>query len=295
MGVIGGVAVSVGGSLLSSALSGGGGGDEGAALSQAAIDELKAQFGLVQEDVQPAIELGQRQIPGVERAATVGGLDEILGEIFGTDFFKNLVAERTRGVEGALSAGGFTRSGAAVKELSAIPQDIGLAIEQLITGRKTDLFKTGIGASLDLGGLGIQGASAQAGVASNQAQRSFLASQGDLDRSSDLLAGLISAGGSIISSRGEGRVAQGKTFFSDRNLKENIEKISKIGSLNLYQWDWKPEIADTFIGKMSTIGFIADEVKKLYPEFVKNLFGFDCILYPKLLHKIEDETALAAA
>jgi hypothetical protein len=292
MGAFAGAAISIGGSLLASSLAGDGdgGGDEGAGISQAAIEELKRQFGLVEENVQPFIDVGARQIPGVERAATVGGLDEILGEIFGTETFRNLVGERTRGVQGALSAGGLTRSGTAVQELSAVPQDIGLAIEQLISGRQTDLFKTGLGATLDLGGLGIQGASAQAGVGSAQAQRSFQAGQGASSRRSDLIGGLIGGGGSII-----GGLAQSGFFNSDPWLKENVEIIGKIGSLNLYQWDWRPEVADTFIGKFPTIGFMADEVKKLYPQFVKPLFGFDAVHYSNLLDKIESENVLAAA
>lgn len=291
MGAFGAAAVSIGGALLTKSLSGSQGGiDESAAISQSAIDELKRQFGLVEEDVQPAIELGERQIPGVEQAATVGGLDEILGEIFNTDIFKNLVAERTRGVEGALSAGGLTRSGAAVKELSAIPQDIGLLLESLITGRKTDLFKTGLGASLDLGGLGIQGASAQAGVATQQAGRSFTAGQKDQARQDDFVAGLV---GSLGVNAGP-LISQAAGFFSDRRLKMNKVIIGKVGSLNFYQWDWKTAISKTFIGKLPTIGFMADEVKKLYPEYVKNLYGFDTIIYSKLLDKIEAETALAA-
>jgi len=288
MGVIGGLAAGAIGSLLGG--DGGGGGDESAALSANAIEELKKQFGLVQEGVTPAIELGQRQIPGVERAASVGGLDEILGEIFNTDIFKNLVEERTRGVEGALSAGGLTRSGAAIKELSAVPQDIGLFIEQLISGRQTDLFKTGLGATLDLGGLGIQGASAQAGVAGGQAQRSFQAGQNEAARSSDLFGGLIGAGGSVL-----GGLASSGFFNSDPWLKENREIIGKIGELNLYQWDWIPEIANTFIGKFPTIGFMADEVKKLYPQFVKSLHGFDAVHYSNLLNHIERENELLAA
>jgi len=291
MGAFAGAAVSIGGALLTDALTGEKGGvGESAAISQSAIDELKRQFGLVEEDVRPFIELGQRQIPGVERAATVGGLDEILGEIFNTDIFKNLVAERTRGVEGALSAGGLTRSGSAIKELSAVPQDIGLAIEQLISGRQTNLFKTGLGASLDLGGLGIQGASAQAGVAGQQAGRSFTAGQVDQSRRDDLIGGLIGGLGPSVAPI----ISQVAGFFSDPCLKMNKVIIGKVGSLKFYQWDWRPEVSKTFIGKLPTIGFMADEVKKLYPQFVKTMYGFNTIIYSKLLDEIESEVDLVA-
>ena len=40
---------------------------------------------------------------------------------------------------------------------------------------------------------------------------------------------------------------------------------------------------------------MADEVKKLYPEYVKNIYGFNTIIYSKLLDKIESEIVLVAA
>lgn len=277
----------------------GGGGDAGlgdsGAISQAAIDELKRVFGLVEEDVQGAIGLGQSQIPAVGQGATIGGFDQSLEDIANSAIFGTLVGERTRGVEGALSAGGFTRSGEAIEQLSAIPQDILLSIEQLISGRQTDLFKTGLDASLNLGGLGIQGATAQGNIASSQAQRSFLGSQAALDRSTGAFSGLIGGAGDILSARGSARVAEGLSFFSDPILKENIEKIGKVGSLNLYQWDWIRETASTFVSKLPTVGFISTEVKKLYPEFVGKVFGFDCIDYHSVLNRIEHENELLAA
>ena len=272
---------------------GGGDGDGGAAaanaISREGIDEIRKQLGIVQEDVRPFIELGQAQIPGVERAATVGGLDEIFGEIFGTDTFKNLVGERRRGVEGALSAGGLTRSGTAIEELSAVPQDIALAIEQLISGRQSNLLRGGQSSALDLGGLGLQGAANIGGIATGAANRVFQGEQAGLQRESDLLGGLIGAGGSVL-----GGLAAGG-FFSDSKLKENIEKIGNIGILNLYQWDWAPETKGTVIGEFPTMGFISTEVKKIYPEFVKKVLGFDFIDYQGVLNRIEQENELLAA
>lgn len=291
------VAAGVATQAISGAFSGDGGGGTGesAGITREGIAEIRKQLGQAQEDVQPFVELGQRQIPGVERASTVEGLDEILAQIFGTEGFRNLVGERRRGVEGALSAGGLTRSGTAVEELSAVPQDVGLLLENLIFGRQRDLLTGGQAAALDIGGLGVQAGANIGGLGSGQAQRSFLANQAGQNRESELIGSLIGAGGSLIGARGQARVGQGKSFFSDHNLKENIQKIGNLGKLNLYQWDWITEIKDTFIGNLPTVGFIADEVKKIYPEFVENVLGFDAVLYTRLLDKIESETVLATA
>ncbi len=300
MGAFGGLAVSIGGGLLSSALSddagdaGGNAAQSARAISQEGIDEIRKQLGLVQGNVQPFVEAGQRQIPGVERAASVQGLDEILGEIFQTDTFRNLVSERRQGVEGALSSGGFSRSGRAIDELSAVPQDIGLLIENLISGRQSSLAAGGQSAALNLGGLGLQGAANIGGITTGASNQAFQGLSSDrlrqAESQNDLISGLFGAGGSVI-----GGLQSGGFFNSDPWLKENKIIIGTIGQLNLYQWDWIPEVAKTFIGKFATIGFMADEVKKLYPDHVKPLLGFDAVHYSNLLDEIESENELAAA
>lgn len=43
------------------------------------------------------------------------------------------------------------------------------------------------------------------------------------------------------------------------------------------------------------MGFVSDEVKKLYPEFVQKVLGFDFIDYHGVLNRIENENELLAA
>ena len=76
-------------------------------------------------------------------------------------------------------------------------------------------------------------------------------------------------------------------FFSDPNLKENVEEVGEIGDLKVYKWDWKPETKGTLVELCGTVGFMADEVKKLYPMFVGVFGGFDVIDYEKLLNHLE--------
>jgi len=63
--------------------------------------------------------------------------------------------------------------------------------------------------------------------------------------------------------------------WSDRRLKKNIRKVGKISNgLNVYsyQYLWSAE---------PQIGLMADEVKQLHPEAVKNFAGFDAVDYNK--------------
>jgi len=100
---------------------------------------------------------GVGQIGALEEGTTAQGLDERLGRIFDTESFNRLLEERTRAVQGGLAAGGLTRSGTAIEELSAVPTDLGFQIEQLLTGRSRGLFDTGFGAARDLAGIATRG------------------------------------------------------------------------------------------------------------------------------------------
>lgn len=105
----------------------------------------------------PFFDPGVNQIGALEEGTTAEGLDARLGRIFDTESFSRLLEERTRGVQGALSAGGLTRSGTAVEELSAIPTELGFEIEQLLTGRSRGLVDQGFTAGRDLAGIATRG------------------------------------------------------------------------------------------------------------------------------------------
>ena len=76
-------------------------------------------------------------------------------------------------------------------------------------------------------------------------------------------------------------------FFSDPNLKENIEEIGQVGPLKLMQWDWLEKTKGTMIDKCMTIGFMADEVKEIFPQFVHEFCGLMVVDYPNLLNELE--------
>lgn len=227
-----------------------------------AIEELRGQQA-------PFAAAGELALPEVIQGISAGGLGERLSEIFGTDVFEDLVGERTRAVEGQLAAGGLTRSGTAISEAAAIPTDIGLALESLLTGRATDLA------------FGAQGAGAQ--TSANIAN--LLTRQG-----ADVASGILTDA-QARAAGGQNLVNLATTaagiFFSDPVLKENVEQISHIGDLALYEWDWIPETKDTMIAKYGTTGFMADEVLEKYPHHVSEFCGFLVIDYPSLLDELE--------
>lgn len=83
------------------------------------------------------------------------------------------------------------------------------------------------------------------------------------------------------------------TMFSDERLKENMEKVGKIGELNLYEWDWKPQ-AKGLVGTEMSLGFKAQEVEEIYPDCVSEIHGIKKVNYP-LVHKhLERDLRLAA-
>jgi len=92
---------------------------------------------------------------------------------------------------------------------------------------------------------------------------------------SDALGGLFgSGGGDILGGIGDalgGSEILGTigSFFSEREMKENIEKIGKLNNgLNLYKWDYKPEFKDMASHGTYT-GVMVDEAKKVAPDAVK--------------------------
>lgn len=233
----------------------------------------------------PFIQAGAGQIGALEEGATPEGFGERLRRIFEGGALDPLIEERTRAAQGQFGAAGLTRSGGAVQEIAAIPQDIGLMIENLLSQRSGELFNVGQETALGFGGLVGQGAGQQAGVFAGEQQR--LTQEGIAE---------VQAESAQERSRQEAKTqrrGQSLSFvsslFSDPSLKENVEKIGNVNDLNIYQWDWIPGAMKTIIGSLPTIGFMATEVKEGYPEFVKTVCGFLTVDYDGLLNRLETD------
>jgi hypothetical protein len=66
--------------------------------------------------------------------------------------------------------------------------------------------------------------------------------------------------------------------WSDRRLKKNIKKIGRLmNGLYVYTFNY-------IWGGKSQIGVMADEVKKVIPEAVVEVYGYDLVNYTKVIH-----------
>lgn len=236
------------------------------------LDELKRQFDISRGDIEPFRAAGARALAGREASSTLEGLSGNLSRIFqGLD---PLVAERTDAVRGQLGATGLSRSGAGVQAIADIPTQLGLQIEQLLSGRQESLSNLGIGAATTSAGLGQQYGqnvlNTQTGIGQAQAQGILGSAQAQ--------AGFTQGVGNLLGSF---------LALSDPRLKTNIVKVGQINDLGIYQWDWIPEVEGMMVADTSTLGFMADEVEEKYPEYVAEFGGFRCIAYAPLINLLE--------
>lgn len=256
------------------------GGDAAGLQAQAnlqGIEEIKRQFGITQENVDPFIQAGQGALPDVQQGATAGGFGQRLQDIFSGGALDPLLEERTRAAQGQFAAGGLTRSGAGVRGVADISSQLGFDIEQLLFGRQQGLAGQGVNSALQLGSLGQGSAQGQANLFSNTGAAR---SSGSLLDAQTKAANIEQAGqvvGTVL-----------PLLFSDPNLKTNVEEIGEMNGLKVYQWDWVPESEGTIIEHFPKIGFMADEVEESYPEYIKEYGGFKVVDYTSLLNRLEE-------
>jgi len=254
-----------------------------------AIAELARQFGISQENIAPFLDTGTRALRDERRASTIEGLNRNLGNIFGSRRFDELTEERMEAVQNHLAAAGLTRSGTALLEAARVPTDVALAIEDELFNRASGLAGRGLNAAVGVGDLGQvnstsianllnqSGASAAAGVrgsANATASGILTGAQADAQNTQNTLNTAATLAG---------------IFFSDPDLKENIEKVGEAYGLSIYQWDWIPESEGTLVRGCSTMGFMADEVEEKYPDFIGEFGGYRTIDYPGLLLHLESK------
>ena len=256
-------------------------GSSGAAMqgqyNQQAIDEIKRQFELTQDNIAPYLGAGATALTDVQQGSTAQGLDARLAEIFNSDTFGSLIGERQRAVQGQLSAGGLTRSGTATQEMANVPTDLGMMLEQLLTNRSTGIANTGANSAIGLGNIGANASGNIANIYSNTGQAAANGAVTDAQSEAQGNQNLLNTAATV-----------GMMFFSDPSLKENIEKIGMVNDLTLYQWDWKESTKGTMIDGCWNAGFMADEVKVLYPQHIGEFGGFMVINYPSLLKELEE-------
>ena len=136
--------------------------------NQEGIDALNAQFGQTSENFNPFLQGGTDAFGRSVNNATQGGFEDNIANILGGDAFKALRDERLRATEGQLAAGGMTRSGTALQEISNVPTNLAFQIEQLLSGRTDNLANTGFNTAQNIGNFGQSNANAVATLLSGQ-------------------------------------------------------------------------------------------------------------------------------
>lgn len=238
--------------------------------AMAGIDEQRRQFDTNTGNLSPFVKAGLQFLPELMQGATAGGLDERLKQIMGGDSFKNLLDQRMQSANNGMQQAGLTRSGAALREAAQIPADLALSIEQMLTGRQSNIVGSGQNAAAGLGGFGEHQADSVTEL---------------LRRSGEVQAQSGIAQAQIAAQRSQGVMGAAAMFFSDPRLKENMAAIGVIGPLTLFEWDWIPA-ARGVMGCEMSLGFSADEVREHFPQHVvETTAGFLAIDY----HALTDE------
>jgi len=140
----------------------------------------------------------------------------------------------------------------------------------------------------------LQGLTGLAGLSSNANQiASMTAGIGQTLGQGQATAGNILGQGQIAGAQAQQAGTQqafgnllglgtlGVAAFSDRRLKNNLEKIGEVNGHNWYMWDWNV-IANKMGLEGKSEGVLADELVKTNPECIGIKDGFMFVDYAKL-------------
>ena len=245
-------------------------------FNQLGIDEIKSQFKTTEGNFQPFIQAGQESLGNVQQNATLEGFGQNLSDIFSSGALDALIGKRTTAVEGQLSSGGLTRSGEGLRQIADIPTELGFQLEQLLSGRQSNIASSGLNATTNLGQLSGQASGNIAGILGASGKAGASGILGDQQAQSAGIGQVAAIAATVL-----------PLIFSDPDLKENIEEVGKINDLKVYQWDWIKEAQDTMVGLCHTMGFMADEVQEKYSQYVSEFNGWKVIDYDSLLSHLE--------
>ena len=161
-----------------------------------------------------------------------------------------------------------------------------------LAGAGQSLYSMGQGYGQGMAGLGTQaqesalkGAQAQLGAGTVQQQtqqakntadyNQFLQQQGYPFQVAQFLANIAMGTGALSGSSQQGTTTSPQSFFSDRRLKDDIEKIGKT-------FDGQDIVRYKYKGEPGTrIGLIAQDVEKHHPEAVGLAGGYRTVDYDK--------------
>lgn len=227
--------------------------------------ELLRQFDITQENLRPALEAAQAQLPGISRQLDPTQFGSVLQDIrtgggtgVGLEAFLDPTRQR-RSAAGLqqLQLAGLSPGGTLESELGRIDPSM---FANLLLGAEQDVFGAGIG----LAGLG-QGAG---GVLSQLGQRTGQ-QLGQADINAALQSQQAQAAGQQNAAQAAGLAA---AFFSDERLKEDIVELGEFKGIRIISWKWKDFVPDRW--KDIEIGFSAQDILSKMPQFVREVNGF---------------------
>lgn len=227
-------------------------------------EELLRQFDITQENLRPALETAQAQLPGISRQLDPTQFGSVLDEIIsggGTGVGLDAFLDPTRAKRSAagtqqLQLAGLSPDGTLGAELGRIDPSM---FANLLLGAEQDVFGAGIG----LSGLG-QGAG---GVLSQLGQRTGQ-QIGQADINAAFQAQQAQAGGQQNALAAAGLLAS----FSDERMKEDIQELGTFKGLRIIKWKWKDWVPDSW--KDIEMGFSANDILNKLPQFVREINGF---------------------
>lgn len=241
------------------------------AASQAAEAEAAGKQQAIEtltRELSPFREAGIGALPALQQGATAGGFGQNIADLLAGGGIQPLLDERFRTVQNQSAAGGLTRSGAGLQAAAAAPTDLLLQIEQMLNQRQSGLVQGGQQAATTIGtGVG----DLQAGIGRDISSGMLGDAQAKAGQQEQLFNIATTAA----------------AFFSDPALKTNVKKIGESKGLGIYTWEWIKEAAGTIIVKYPTIGFMADQVKEKYPQFIQEFGGYMVVDYDGLLNEME--------
>lgn len=235
-------------------------------------------YGQALETLSPYQILGQR---GLEQASFLGDPQAQHEFLQNNPLYQASLDNANRATLASSAADGRLSSGTTLQDLS---NNTLLAAQPLLDAQRQDILSQ----------LGI-GSGISSGIADLQIERG-LSSGNILGQIGDVQAsGIVGyknrqdarkAASDAKKSSALGAIASVAAAFamSDERLKENIQKIGKIGDFNKYKWKWN-KIAEKEFGKSGyEEGVIAQEVERLRPELIiTGEDGFKRVNYGGLL------------
>jgi hypothetical protein len=238
-----------------------------------------------------------RQQQGQEQSQILG--DQIKSGAFGGDRGRIAQANLARQQElatGQTVAGlmnqGYGQALTTAQQQQAQQLAASQANRAALAGAGQNLYSMGQGYGQGMAGLGtqaqqtaLQGAQAQLGAGTVQQQtqqakntadyNQFLQSQGYPFQVAQFLANIAMGTGALSGSTTNASTTSPQSFFSDRRLKDDIEKIGKT-------FDGQDIVRYKYKGEPGTrIGLIAQDVEKHHPEAVGLAGGYRTVDYDK--------------